>query len=165
VSWDSLGRYGRAFVTGGPTVDQLEAFSGRPAREPIRAYVGRHSATAQAAAVLAIRELERTGGFSRAVLCVAATTGTGLVDEAFLSALKYLHNGDTAVVSVQYSYRPSWLSFLIDRSQVTSTTRELFTRVRARWTQLPPTADRSWSCSGRASAPTARTRCSTGWTT
>lgn len=141
VSWDSLGREGRTFVTGGPTVGRLAAFSGRPAKEPVRVYVSRRSApTPQERAAQAVRELERTGAFSRSVLCLAATTGRGLVDEAFAGALEYLHNGDTAVVAVQYSYRPSWLSFLTDRAAATRETRELFTQVYTRWARLPPGA-------------------------
>ena len=56
-----------------------------------------------------MRELERTGGFDRAVLAVIATTGTGWVNPAVPAALEYLYAGDTAVVAMQYSYLPSWI--------------------------------------------------------
>lgn len=40
VSWESLGHQGRVFIEGGPRVEQLTAFNGAPATEPIRAYAG-----------------------------------------------------------------------------------------------------------------------------
>ena len=44
-------------------------FSGEPAKEPIRVYVGLDSAsTAQERAALAVQELERTGAFDRKLL-------------------------------------------------------------------------------------------------
>ena len=62
VSWDSLGHQGRIFIEGGPTVDQLTAFNGAPATEPIRAYAGLNSADGiTATAELAARELQRDG--------------------------------------------------------------------------------------------------------
>src|SRR5690606_22584392 len=139
VSWESLGMQGREFVTGGPTVEELERFNGRETKEPIRAYVGLRSAPSIAeGADLAVRELERTGAFSRAVLCVITTTGTGWVDPYLAAALEYMFNGDTALVGTQYSYLPSWLSFLSERERVQIAGQELFNRVYARWSQLPP---------------------------
>ncbi|HLT12095.1 MAG TPA: alpha/beta-hydrolase family protein [Micromonosporaceae bacterium] len=138
VSWESLGMQGREFVTGGPTVEELERFNGREAKEPIRAYVGLRSAPSIAeGADLAVRELERTGAFSRAVLCVITTTGTGWVDPYLAAALEYMFNGDTALVGTQYSYLPSWLSFLTERERVQQAGQALFERVYARWSQLP----------------------------
>ena len=40
VPWEDLGLQGRNFVGKGPTPEELEAFSGEPAQEPVRAYVG-----------------------------------------------------------------------------------------------------------------------------
>ena len=141
VTWASLGSQGRAFVAGGPTPAQLESFSGRPAPEPIRVYVGLASApSAAAAASLAVRELERTGAFSRAVLCVVTTTGTGWVDPYLADALEFLHNGDTAMVGTQYSYLPSWISLLTERERAEQAGRELFNQVYARWSTLPARA-------------------------
>jgi uncharacterized membrane protein len=138
VSWSSLGREGRLFVTGGPTLGQLRAFDGPDAREPIRAYVGLRSVGGtRAAADLAVRELERTGAFDRSVLCVVTTTGTGWVDPYLTAALEYLHHGDTAIVGVQYSYLPSWISFLSEQQRVAVSGPELFDAVQARWKTLP----------------------------
>lgn len=138
VTWDSLGRKGREFVSSGPTVNDLEAFSGQPALDPVRAYVGLHSAdTPQDLAELATDELERSGGFEREVLVVVTTTGTGWVDAAAADALEYLHNGDSAIVTMQYSYIPSWLSFVADQEQVKIAGKALFDEVYERWSQLP----------------------------
>ncbi len=64
-----------------------------------------------------MRELERTGAFDRTVLAVMTSTGTGWIDPQTADALEFLHNGDTAEVSMQYSFLPSWISFLVDRSK------------------------------------------------
>ena len=141
VSFDSLGREGRTFVSQGPTVADLQRFAGpgHPVKEPIRAYVGLDPALdTRAAAALAVRELERTGAFDRAVLCVVTTTGTGWVDPYLSAALEYMHGGDTAIVGTQYSYLPSWISFLSERDRVATAGPELFDAVHARWARLPP---------------------------
>jgi uncharacterized membrane protein len=138
VRWDSLGREGRAFVAGGPTLAQLRAFDGPNVEEPIRVYVGLQSApTVTAAADLAVRELERTGAASRSVLCVVATTGTGWVDPYAAAALEYVAGGNTATVGTQFSYLPSWISYLTERERVAQATRALFERVYAYWSTLP----------------------------
>src|SRR5690606_15382743 len=104
----------------------------------IRVYVGLQAArTPRERAELAVRELERTGAFERPVLAVLGTTGTGWVDPGVCQALEYMYNGDTAAVAVQYSYLPSWASFLVDRDRAAVAGRELFEAVRARWARLP----------------------------
>ena len=50
VPWEDLGLQGRNFVGKGPTPEELEAFSGRPAQEPVRAYVGLARPTTSATA-------------------------------------------------------------------------------------------------------------------
>jgi uncharacterized membrane protein len=130
VSWESLGHQGRIFVARGPTVQQLSQFNGTPATEPIRAYAGLNSADGiKATAELAARELQRTGGLNRKVIAVANTTGTGWINEAEASALEYMYNGDSAVVSMQYSFLPSWLSFLVDKENARQAGRTLFEAV------------------------------------
>jgi uncharacterized membrane protein len=138
VPWEALGLQGRNFVGTGPTPEELTAFSGRPALEPIRAYAGLSSAHDLAArADLAVRDLERAGGFDRTVLLVATTTGTGWVDPAASDALEYEFNGDTAMVAMQYSYLPSWISFLVDQSKARDAGRALFDAIYGRWSKLP----------------------------
>ncbi|KUH86803.1 MULTISPECIES: alpha/beta-hydrolase family protein [unclassified Mycobacterium] len=138
ASWESLGHQGRVFVAAGPTVEELTAFNGRPAVEPIRAYAGLHSADGiKATAELAARELQRTGGLNRQVVAVATTTGTGWINEAEASALEYMYNGDTAIVSMQYSFLPSWLSFLVDRENARQAGQALFEAVDALIREMP----------------------------
>jgi uncharacterized membrane protein len=139
VPWEDLGLQGRNFVGTGPTPEELQAFSGRPALEPVRAYVGLASADDVGdRAALAARELERAGGFDRSVLVVVTTTGTGWVDPAASDSLEYEFNGDTAMVAMQYSYLPSWLSFLVDQVKARDAGRALFDAVYGAWAQLPP---------------------------
>ncbi|OSC36201.1 alpha/beta hydrolase [Mycobacterium decipiens] len=138
VSWESLGHQGRIFVRAGPTVAELTAFNGAPAIQPIRAYAGLNSADGIAAtAELAARELLRTGGLSRAVVAVATSTGTGWINEAEASALEYMYNGNTAVVSMQYSFLPSWLSFLVDKENARHAGEALFEAVDKLVRQMP----------------------------
>lgn len=132
ASWESLGHQGRVFVSAGPTTQRLSQFNGKPATEPIRAYAGLHSADGiKATAALAARELLRTGGLDRQVVAVATTTGTGWINEAEASALEYMYNGDTAIVSMQYSFLPSWLSFLVDKENARQAGQALFEAVDA----------------------------------
>ncbi len=137
-SWESLGRQGRVFVAAGPTVEQLTKFNGKPAIEPIRAYAGLHSAPGiKATAQLAADELRRTGGLNRAVVAVATTTGTGWINEAEAAALEYMYNGNTAIVSMQYSFLPSWLSFLVDKENARQAGQALFEAVDAMVMEMP----------------------------
>jgi uncharacterized membrane protein len=138
--WATLGEYGRTFVAGGTTQAELRAFHGPGAevQEPIRVYAGLRSAgSAEERAALAVRELERTGAFQREVLAVVTTTGTGWVDPNAASALEYLHRGDTAMAGLQYSYLPSWISFLVDRDEAAEAGTALYEQVHRRWSQLP----------------------------
>ncbi|MET0899985.1 MAG: alpha/beta-hydrolase family protein [Mycobacterium sp.] len=138
VSWSSLGHQGRMFISGGPSVEQLGEFNEAPATEPIRAYAGLNSAEGiKATAELAARELQRTGGLDRAVVAVATTTGTGWINEAEASALEYMYNGDTAIVSMQYSFLPSWLSFLVDQENARQAGQALFEAVDELVRELP----------------------------
>lgn len=138
VSWGSLGLQGRDFVGRGPGVADLTAFSGETAKAPVRVYAGLKSApTTQARADLAVRELRRTGGFDREVLVVATTTGTGYVDPAAAEAVEYMYNGDTATVGIQYSYLPSWISFLADQEKAQVAARVLLETVHDAWSGLP----------------------------
>jgi uncharacterized membrane protein len=138
VSWASLGNQGRSFVAGGPSLQQLQEFGGPGAQPPIRAYVGLDSApTSRERAALAVRELQRTGAFSRKVLCVITTTGTGWVNPHAVDPLEFMYHGDTALVGMQYSYLPSWLSFLVDKERAHEAGRDLFNQVYGVWSRLP----------------------------
>jgi uncharacterized membrane protein len=140
VTWESLGEQGRTFVATGPTVAQLQEFAGPAATavEPIRAYVGLQAAdTPGAQADLAVAELERTGAFDRDVLTVVTVTGTGWVNPAAAAGLEYLFAGNTAMVATQYSYLPSWISFLVDLDKAAENSRTLLAAVQQRWAELP----------------------------
>lgn len=132
--WKTLGYEGRWFVSHGPSAQRISWVTGRPAREPIRAYIGLESVagTDRTQAELAVAELERTGAFDREVLVVVTTTGTGWVNSMAANAIEYMYGGDTAIVATQYSYLPSALSFLADRGKAAAAGRELFDAVYER---------------------------------
>ncbi|WP_051817131.1 alpha/beta-hydrolase family protein [Kitasatospora sp. NRRL B-11411] len=148
-SWAGLGAKGRDFVGRAPTAAQISGFTGHPALDPVRAYVGLRSVDgtgfaegARTAAGLAERarravaELDRAGGFRRKVLVVLGTTGSGWVNERIARPVEYLYDGDSAEVAFQYSYLPSWISFLTE-GEATDAGKALYDAVHAHWSQLP----------------------------
>jgi uncharacterized membrane protein len=139
VSWDSIGREGRQFIWQGRTADQIAEVTGdQDAVEPIRAFIGLDAAdTATERAQLAVEELNQLGGFDRSILAVAATTGSGWIDPKTAAALEFAAHGDVATVTTQYSYLPSWLSFLIDRERAQTNGEELLTAIRVELDKLP----------------------------
>jgi uncharacterized membrane protein len=137
--WDSLGYQGRNFVATGPHAAELSRLNGRSAKEPIRVYAGLHTAPDdQGRLAVLLGELERTGAFTRKLLVIAPTTGTGWIDPVAARSLEMMYNGDTAIVGLQYSYLPSWISFLADRQKSMDSGRMLIDTVHDRWQQLPP---------------------------
>ncbi|MFJ6938665.1 alpha/beta hydrolase [Streptomyces sp. NPDC101132] len=141
IPWDTLGRQGRAFTGSGPTAADISAFTHRTAREPVRAYAGLDTAgSAEDRAERAVADLRRAGGFDRANLLVMTTTGSGWVDPAAVDTFEYLGGGDAATVAMQYSYLPSWLSYLVDQSKAREAGRELFDAVYDVWSGLPQDA-------------------------
>jgi uncharacterized membrane protein len=142
VSWESLGRQGRTITGTGPSAKEIAAFTGSPAKEPIRAYAGTVSAgDVEQRAALAVADLERAGGFDRGNLLVATTTGSGWLDSGAIDSFEYLTGGDSAIVAMQYSYLPSWLSYLVDQEEAREAGRQLFDAVYDHWSKLSP-ADR-----------------------
>lgn len=139
ASWESLGYQGRSFVARGPSAEELTRINGKPAKDPIRVYVGLQSAdTDEARMALLLSELERTRAFEREVLVVAPTTGTGWINPIAASAVEMMYNGDTAIVGSQYSYLPSWISFLGDQEKSIAAGRMMIDAVQGRWAQLSP---------------------------
>jgi len=103
-----------------------------------RAYAGLDSAaTAEQRAQLAVEDLARTGGFGRRTLVVITTTGSGWVDPGAVDSVEYMTGGDSATVSMQYSYLPSWMSYLVDQERAREAGRALFDAVYDRWSRLP----------------------------
>lgn len=138
ASWDSLGYQGRSFVSGGPDAADLTRLNGRPAPEPIRVYAGLATAdTDEARVAVLLSELERTGAFEREVLVIIPTTGTGWVNPIAAQAIESMYNGDTALVAMQYSYLPSWISFLGDREKSVDSARAMIDGIHTRWDALP----------------------------
>lgn len=139
AAWDTLGSEGRWFVSHGPDAFRIGAVTGRPALEPIRAYVGLDSMKhGESQPDLAVAELERTHAFDRKVLVVVTTTGTGWVNSMTANAIEYMYGGDTAIVASQYSYLPSVLSFLADRQKVAESGRAMFDAIYRAWSRRSP---------------------------
>jgi len=143
IPWNTLGRWGRNFVSSATTLEDLRMFYGPGAElaQPVRVYVGLTSAgSVKQRAELAVRELDRAGGFDREVLAVWVPTGTGWMIPEAAEALETLHRGDTAIVAVQYSSLPSLISVFVDPGAEIETASALFAAVHRHWSNLP--ADR-----------------------
>ncbi|AYJ48505.1 hypothetical protein D8W71_09380 [Rhodococcus sp. P1Y] len=136
--WDSLGFEGRNFVSSGLSADEISEGLGRPALQPIRAYAGLETAETQDERLdIVVQELERTGAFQRQALVVVPTTGTGWVNPTAIEAEELMFGGDVATVAAQYSYLPSWISFLAERDKAAEAGRALIDKVHQRWLQEP----------------------------
>ncbi len=126
VGWDTLGREGRRFVS---------------LAEPdsaVRTYIGLASAPdVPSRAALAVRELERAGGFDRAHVVLAVPTGSGWVDAQAVEGFEAQWGDDVAIVAQQYSDAPSWMTFLTDRDAASDSARALTSAVRAHIDTLP----------------------------
>ena len=154
VPWASLGREGRRHVllyprpqpvadrpTGLPDLS-IGTVMGEPAvAEPVLIYVGLDSApTARERVDLALAEMDRTGAWERSLLMLISPTGSGYVNYCATAAAAYLTRGDAAMVTLQYSKRPSPLSlFKIDdaRDQNRLLWLEISARLRERGGRRP----------------------------
>lgn len=138
IRWEDIGRNGKRFLTDGPDRAEIAAMTGRSAKQPIRVIAGYNSAeTFEERAEIAVAELDRQGGFDRPVLIIATPTGTGWLDPAAIQPVAFMHNGDLAIVSTQYSYLPSWLTIMIDPDRSRESARALFDAVYDRWSRMP----------------------------
>ncbi|WP_249643684.1 alpha/beta-hydrolase family protein [Nocardia sputi] len=125
VSWASLGAEGRKFVSGASV-------------RAVRVYVGVASAPdLNSRVALAIRELERSGGFTRSHLVVTVPTGSGWIDVNAVAGFDQRFDGDVALVGLQYSYAPSWATFVFGRDAAVTAARTLFTAVEDHVRGLP----------------------------
>jgi uncharacterized membrane protein len=141
VAWDEMGQPGRDFVTSGPDAAAISAFTGAPARDPVRVYVGRANAeTPQARAALALQELIRLDAFDRSILVVASPTGTGWMDPGSHDPLEYMHGGDVATVAVQYSYMQSPFALLFETQTGLEQASATLSAIHAHWKTLPEEA-------------------------
>ncbi|MEU6560483.1 alpha/beta-hydrolase family protein [Nocardia nova] len=119
VSWSSLGAEGRKFVS----ERGLSA----------RVYIGLNSAPdLDSRVALAIREIERSGGFERGNLVMMVPTGSGWLDANAAHGLDQRFGGDATLIGMQYSQAPSWATFLFARSDAERSARALFTGIERR---------------------------------
>lgn len=141
VDWAGIGQPGRNFITRGPDAESISAFTGRPALDPIRVYVGRANGdTPRERAELALAELKRQGAFERKVLIIASPTGTGWMDPGSQDPVEYMHNGDIATVTAQYSYLQSPLALILETSTGLEQATALQDVVHGYWKTLPKDA-------------------------
>ncbi|HJC28777.1 MAG TPA: alpha/beta hydrolase [Candidatus Dietzia intestinipullorum] len=139
VDFDDLGMQGRRFVDGGLGGEELSELLGARAKEPIRAYAGLESAeTDEQRSQLVVDELDRTRAWEREQVVVAPTTGTGWINPNAAQAIELMGAGDTAIVGTQYSFLPSWISFLADREKAEAAGKALIDAVVAWRDSLPP---------------------------
>ena len=133
VTWESVGGQGRVFLGRGPSRLDIAQVCGGEAMEPIRVYSGmpRGGSGIEQAAATVVAELRRTGAFDRAVILIAASTGSGWVDEWQVQPLEYLTRGNCATASLQYSYVPSALNWLTGLEPAQEASAALFRAVRA----------------------------------
>lgn len=139
VDFDDLGMQGRRFVSGGLDQGRLSELLEEPAMQPIRLYAGLDSApTDDERSALVVEELNRTRAWEREAVVIVPTTGTGWINPHAAQAIELLSAGDVAIVGTQYSYLPSWISFLADREKAEAAGRSVVEAVVAWRDSLPP---------------------------
>ncbi len=128
-----LGRAASAFVSDVTKMPDLPAD-----RQPVRVAVGVRSAPSVEERVeLAMQELERTGAFRKGTIVVASPSGTGYVNLTMAETVERMLGGDSAIVSVAYSERPSILS--VHRTPIGGRTQALLMRrIKERIDELYP---------------------------
>lgn len=138
AAFDDLGLQGRRFVSGGLRGEELSSLLGTHAEEPIRLYAGLETAPTDAErAQLVVAELDRTRAWERGSVIVVPTTGTGWINGNASQAMELLGAGDTAIVGMQYSFLPSWISFVGDRDKARAAGAALVDAV-AEWRDALP---------------------------
>lgn len=139
IDWAAIGKPGRDFIMSGPRAEDIAAFTGQPALDPIRVYVGRANGDSpRERAELALAELKRVGAFDREVLIVASPTGTGWMDPGAHDPVEYMHGGDIATVAAQYSYLQSPLALILETRTGLEQATALQDVVHGYWKTLPP---------------------------
>jgi len=138
IDWAAMGQPGRDFVLSGPDAKAISDFTGKPAIAPLRVYVGRaNGETPRERAELALAELIRVNAFAREVLIVTSPTGTGWMDPGSHDPVEYMHGGDIATVSVQYSYLQSPLALILETRTGLDQATALLEVVHEYWSGLP----------------------------
>lgn len=141
--WDELGRQGRAFTAKTPTAARISAVTGAPAVQPIRIYAAPEDRTVDVGELVAtaLTEMDRTDAWARPVIVLLGTTGSGWVDEHNVQPVEYLTGGNCASVALQYSFLPSPVQFLTNRSLPQEVGAALVHAVRTKLDRIPA-ADR-----------------------
>lgn len=139
IDWNTLGEKGREFVASGPSQASIEKFAGAgKATQPSRLYVGLESApTLNERVDLLVHELIRTHAENRKAILIAIPTGSGGINGKSVESVEYLYHGDTTSMGIQYSFLPSWLSFLADQETARDNGKVLTNAVYDWWKQLP----------------------------
>ena len=104
ISWESLGRQGRDFVAQGSDPATIRSFAGLESGD-----------TPAQRAEVAVADMLRAGGASADVWIGITTTGNGFVDPVAAQAAETVAGNRSALVAIQYSTLPSWLSFLMNQ--------------------------------------------------
>lgn len=138
-SWGSLGQDGAIFVSSGPDARRITETTGRPAKEPIRVFVGKGDSIEQTRDRV-LGELDRTGAWQRKALLLVTATSTGYVNTWGADTFEYLLDGDTAIASMAYSDLPSAFGLLTDSASPPKAARALLDAVRGRLAALPADA-------------------------
>lgn len=143
VDWNTMGRQGRAVVAGGPGQKDIERLVGGEAMEPIRIFVGLDTESDtepdfEAMAAVAVQEMRRTGAFERSHIAVMSAAGTGWINDFHTSGFEFVTRGDSAIVSMQYSYLPSAYSYMADRKNPVRSSRVLIEAIRRELEAIEP---------------------------
>ncbi|MDO5711641.1 MAG: alpha/beta-hydrolase N-terminal domain-containing protein, partial [Micrococcales bacterium] len=136
-SWESLGQDGANFVSSGSDAAGIKAATGRPARSPIRVFVGQGENLEQTRDAV-LGELDRTHAWERKAILVTTPTSTGFINTWGSAAFECLLDGDTAIAAMAYSDLPSAFALLTARQDPPEAARLLLDGVRARVAALPP---------------------------
>ena len=111
----------------------------RPSRVgAVRTYVAVDEADdAAGRAAIAVRRLEKQGGFERNALVLALPTGSGWVDPIGVRAVERRFAGDVATVAVQSTFLPSWAAMMVAREDNENGARQLVESVTDRLARIP----------------------------
>ncbi|WP_018295908.1 alpha/beta-hydrolase family protein [Corynebacterium lubricantis] len=137
-NWENLGRQGRSVIAAGPRIDDIRSVMEEPAHEPIRIYIGlTEGRTPEDQAKLVLEEMERTNAFEREAIAIMSSAGTGWLNDFVTSPFEFLLRGNSAIVAMQYSFLPSAVSYIADRTTPVTSSRVLISAIRARLDQIP----------------------------
>lgn len=136
--WDNLGRQGRSVVAAGPRAREITQVMGDTATEPIRIYIGlAEGRTPEEQIRLVKEEIERTGALERSALAIMTSAGTGWLNDFLTGPFEFLQRGDTALITMQYSFLPSAVSYVADRSTPVASSQLLINTLREMIDDLP----------------------------